>query len=89
MRIAVHAILILALTLLTQVGGIAWLISLRFRRRLLTFVLAYAMFWSMAWLIAPLMGRTPLPCFGEPLLMHSPAFAADATMSHPIWQRWA
>lgn len=74
MRIALHAILILALTLLTQVGGIAWLIGLRFRRRLLTFVLAYAMLWSLAWLIAPLMGRTPLPCFGAPLRVQSPAY---------------
>ena len=74
MRLGLHALLILALTLLTQLGGIAWLIGLRFRRRLLTFVLAYAMLWGLAFLIAPSMGRTPLPCFGEPLRMQSPVY---------------
>ena len=74
MGITPHALLILALTLLTQLGGIAWLVALRFRRRLLTFALAYAMLWNLALLVAPVLGRVPLPCFGEPLRMQSPAY---------------
>ena len=74
MRVSLHTLLILALTLLTQLGGIAWLLALRFRHRLLTFTLAYAMLWALAFFVAPLLGRVPLPCFGEPLRMQSPAY---------------
>ncbi len=74
MRIGLHVLLILALTLLTQLGGVAWLVALRFRHRLLSFALAFTMLWALAFLAAPLMGRVALPCFGEPLRMQSPAY---------------
>lgn len=68
-----HAILIIALTLVTQLGGIAWLIALRFRRRLPVFLIAYAALWTLAFATSP---RTALPCFGEPLRMQSPLYCA-------------
>lgn len=74
MRAALHALLIPALTLLTQLGGVAWLVALRLRHRLLAFVLAYAALWGLAFLAAPFSGRVALPCFGEPLRMQSPAY---------------
>ncbi len=66
-----HATLFIALTLLTQLGGIAWLIALRFRRRLPVFLVAYAALWTLAYTTSP---RTALPCFGEPLRMQSPLY---------------
>jgi hypothetical protein len=72
-RIAGHALLILALTLLTQLGGIAWIIALFFRRRLIVFTFAYAVLWLLASSISP---RTALHCFGEPLRMQSPLYCA-------------
>ena len=71
-----HACLFILLTLLTQIGGIAWLAALRFRRRVLTFVLAYAMLWGLAFALVPSFGREPLPCFGAPLQMQSPIYCA-------------
>jgi hypothetical protein len=70
---AFHGAVIVALTLLTQLGGIAWLIALRFRRRLPVFLVAYAALWTLAVMISP---RTALPCFGEPLRMQSPLYCA-------------
>jgi hypothetical protein len=68
-----HTALILALTLLTQLGGIAWAMALFFRRRFLTFALAYTALWAAAYTLSP---RTALPCFGEPLRMQSPLYCA-------------
>lgn len=65
MRIAAHAGLIVALTLLTQLGGIAWVVALLARRRLVAFVAAYAVLWVGAVWTAPAFGRVPLPCLGE------------------------
>ncbi len=73
MRIARHGMVILALTLLTQLGGIAWIIALFFRRRLIVFLLAYAGLWTLAYTTSP---RRALPCFGEPLRMQSPLYCA-------------
>ncbi len=74
MRLAGHAVWVVVLTLLTQVGGIAWLLALMFRRRWLAFPLGYAALWVMATLAAPTFGRVPLPCSGEPLRMQSPLY---------------
>ncbi len=71
MRAALHLTLILLLTALTQIGGLAWLAALVFRRRLLAFTLAYAALWGAAYVTAPLFGREPLPCFGTPLRSQS------------------
>ncbi|MEM9062159.1 MAG: hypothetical protein AAGD13_17000 [Pseudomonadota bacterium] len=66
-----HGAWILFLTLLTQLGGIAWIITLFFRRRSLVFLLSYAVLSASAVWIAPMTGRVPLPCTGEQLRMQS------------------
>lgn len=60
-----HFALFIFLTLLTQLGGIAWLISLSFKRNLLAFVVAYLTLTTAAMFTAPHFGRVPLPCFGN------------------------
>lgn len=62
LRVIWHLAVTLALTVLTQLGGVAWLISLLFRRKLTVFITAYALLWIMAVGVAPLMGRVPLGC---------------------------
>lgn len=75
MRLSGRALAVAGLTLLTQVGGLAWLLALWFRRRWLAFPVAYAVLWGAATLAAPhLSGRVPLPCFGEPLRAQSPLY---------------
>ncbi|RYG93352.1 hypothetical protein EU803_01520 [Loktanella sp. IMCC34160] len=71
LRIIGHFSVIALLTVLTQLGGIAWLASLVFRRRLLAFLAVYAAVWGVAFALAPLTGREALPCFGKPLRMQS------------------
>ena len=72
-----HACLVLALTVLTQVGGIAYVIALGFRRRFWAFVLVYVALSLVATQTAPLFGRVPVPCLGEGALqMRSPVFWA-------------
>jgi hypothetical protein len=53
------------LTILTQIGGIAFVVSLFFKKRLLAFVVLYAGLAVIAIWVAPLSGRTPLKCWGE------------------------
>ena len=61
-----HGLIILVLTVLTQLGGIAWLLALLLRqifgRFLLMFVVAYLGLTVTAHYTAPIMGREPLPC---------------------------
>lgn len=53
------------LTIVTQLGGIAWLLARYFRFRKIAFVLLYAgLSFSSLW-IAPIFGRVPLACGGE------------------------
>ena len=66
-----HFFLIALLTALTQLGGLAWLIALFFRRRFLAFALTYAALWASALVAAPLVERVPLPCFGATLRTQS------------------
>lgn len=73
-RIFTHLLAVLMLTALTQVGGIAYLGALALARRLrdsrwirplnavTAFLLLYAGLWVSSSLIAPLLGRVPLPC---------------------------
>jgi hypothetical protein len=72
-RAAGHVLIVLALTLLTQLGGIAWITALFFRRRLIVFAVAYTALWAAADTLSP---RTALPCFGAPLRMQSPLYCA-------------
>ncbi|MDJ0637721.1 MAG: hypothetical protein QNJ20_02715 [Paracoccaceae bacterium] len=72
-----HALLVLLLTLLTQLGGIAWLLALFFRRRLAAFVGLYIVLSLSAVWVAPMFGRTALSCFDAgPLQVQSPLYCA-------------
>jgi hypothetical protein len=71
MRLIWHGMLVLALTVLSQLGGLAWLVALRFRRRVLVFLIAYSALMAGAQVVAPVFGRVPLPCQGEVLRMQS------------------
>ncbi|MCW2302571.1 hypothetical protein M2324_000955 [Rhodovulum sulfidophilum] len=62
LRSLLHIGVIVFLTLLTQIGGIAWLMALAFRRTLLAFVLFYVGLSAAAVWIAPGFGRVPLSC---------------------------
>ncbi|WP_422078467.1 hypothetical protein [Vannielia sp.] len=65
-----HAALALLLTALTFTGGLAWLLSRAFRRRphrWLAFAALYLALSAALWFTAPLLGRQPVPCWGEPL----------------------
>ncbi len=66
---------ILVLTLLTQIGGLAWLCALAFRRKRVAFGLLYLGLWGLTIAIAPAFGRTPLSCWHEgPLQMKAWVF---------------
>lgn len=76
-RIFKHLGIVVGLTALTQLGGVAWLIALAFGRRWLVFGLAYAALGGAALFIAPLFGRAPIPCFSDaPFKMQSPFYCA-------------
>ena len=76
LRFSGHAAWITFLTLLTQIGGIAWLIACLFRRRWLAFVALYAALSIAALWIAPMFGRVALPCTGETLRIQSAIYCA-------------
>ena len=60
-----HTAFILFLTLLTQLGGIAWGIALLFRQRVLVFGLAYVGLWGGALLVAPVFEREAVSCWRD------------------------
>lgn len=64
-RTAFHLFVIVFLTLLTQLGGLAWLLALNFKRRLLVFAVAYVALSVSALMVAPIFGRVPIPCMTE------------------------
>lgn len=75
MRAVLHLFAVALLTVLTQLGGLAWLLALAFRRRLVVFLLAYAGLWTAAMVVAPSLGRVPLDCFGGGVLrLQSPLY---------------
>lgn len=63
LRVFAHTCVVLFLTVVTQLGGLAWLIALLFRQRLLAFLIAYAALSTAAVWIAPSFGRVALSCF--------------------------
>lgn len=73
LRVFLHGILILLLTLMTQMGGLAWIAALFFRRRVLVFLLVYAgLSLSAIWLAPAVSGRVALPCITDgPLKVQS------------------
>lgn len=58
-----HGAWVLFLTLLTQLGGLAWLGALMFRRRWLAFGVFYVGLAVAAIWVAPVFGRVPLSCW--------------------------
>jgi hypothetical protein len=75
MRLILHAAWVLVLTLLSQLGGLAWLMVLPFRHRWLAFPLTYAALWLTALFAAPHFGRVPMDCSPDgPLQMQSPLY---------------
>lgn len=76
-RATFHAFVVLVLTLLSQLGGLAWLIALGFRRRVLAFVLAYLALSAAAMALAPQFGRVAIPCWQSgPLQVQSWTYCA-------------
>ncbi|MDB5556070.1 MAG: DD-peptidase zinc-binding protein [Rhizobium sp.] len=72
LRVLRHGFAVLLLTLLTQIGGLAWLLALALRRllpssRRSVFLILFSGVYAVATLvthqIAPMFGRVPLPCF--------------------------
>ena len=71
-RFVGHAVITVALTLLTQLGGLAWLIALFFKWRLPVFLAAYLALSVSAVFVAPMFGRVALDCGGSgPLAVRS------------------
>ena len=65
------------LTIVTQLGGLAWLAALFFRRRLLAFLAFYVLISGTAVWVGQLAGREPLHCTGDqPLQMQSLLYCA-------------
>lgn len=61
-RIALHLVVLVLMTVFTQIGGVAWVLAMWFRRRLLVFVASYTMLsLSVVW-VAPTFGREALSC---------------------------
>ena len=75
-RFVGHAVVVLVLTVLTQLGGLVWLASRFMRWQLVAFVFLYAAVWIAVQVSAPLTGRVALPCFGAPLRAQSPVYCA-------------
>jgi hypothetical protein len=87
MRLALHAVGVVFLTLLTQIGGLAWIgtavIAHRLPGRRLVmlamFLAIYACLSIAAVSVAPVFGRVALPCFAtgqSQLAMQSPLYCA-------------
>ncbi len=72
LRILFHTFAVLFLTVLTQIGGLAWVGALFFRRKLATFIGVYIVLTLLAIWTAPSFGRVALNCFGDgPLQIQS------------------
>ncbi len=77
LRYLLHITIVVILTLLTQVGGVAWLFALAFRRTLLAFAVIYFALSVVTVWVAPNFGRVALSCFESgPLAMQSWMYCA-------------
>jgi len=82
LKFIIHSVLVLLLTIVTQLGGVAYVAAISFprfrkRRRLAFFILSYFGLWLAASFMAPFFGRAPLSCgFGDTphLKMQSPLY---------------
>lgn len=77
MRFLGHSLIIVLLTLITQIGGVAWLLSRFARWKMASFLVLYAASSvAMLW-IAPVFGRVPLTCWADgPLQVQSTFYCA-------------
>lgn len=74
-RAILHGSIVCFLTLLTQIGGVAWLIALVTKHRLLTFASLYVALTIATMFVAPMFGRVPLNCRSEGAFkMQSPVY---------------
>lgn len=72
-----HFFIFSALTVLTQIGGIAWLMARLFNRRILAFAALYIALSAAAVFVAPIFGRVALSCIGTPgYQLQSPMYCA-------------
>ena len=77
LRFLAHSFVTLFLTILTQIGGLAWIVAIFFRRKLIAFILAYAALTVAAIWVAPSFGRVALNCFDDgPLQVQSWMYCA-------------
>jgi len=67
---------VLVLTVLTQLGGLVWLVSRLTRRPLPVFVVLYLCVWAVVQEVAPRFGRVPLPCDAAVLREQSLVYCA-------------
>ncbi len=65
LQVVKHSAVLLVLTVLTQLGGLAWLLSLLFRGRLLAFAVLYLSFSAAALGVAPAFGRVGVTCWRD------------------------
>lgn len=76
-KVILNCFAALVITLITQIGGIAWLGALPFKRRFLAFVLLYTALTIATIWIAPLFGRVALSCMDRgPLQVQSWMYCA-------------
>lgn len=77
LKFLLHAFIFILLTLLTQIGGLAWLTALAFKRRFLAFTGLYVALSVVTIFAAPLGGRVALDCFDAgPLQMQNKLYCA-------------
>ena len=77
LRLLMHAGIVVLLTILTQIGGLAWLLALLLRRRALAFVVIYVALSTATVWVAPMFGRVALSCFDDgPLAVQSWMYCA-------------
>ncbi len=77
LRIALHAGIFALLTVLTQIGGMAWVLALFMRRRIVGFLTLYILLSVATLFVAPLFGRVAVTCWRDgPLQVQSWAYCA-------------
>ncbi len=76
-RFLFHVFIFVSLTIISQVGGVAWLMALCFKQRAVVFAATYVTLSVTALWLAPVIGREPIPCIsGEMLQMQSKLYCA-------------
>ncbi|WP_226941744.1 hypothetical protein [Pseudooceanicola spongiae] len=77
LRVLFHVFIFVSLTIISQVGGLAWLMALCSKQRTVVFAATYFTLSLTALWVAPMMGREPIPCTsGEVIQMQSKLYCA-------------